>query len=181
LWGRRELLETLPAYKVRPAPNSLPGKWMTGTQSHESIAGALAAIDYLADVGREVAASDGLDRRAALQAAFTHIMAYEQHLSCKLLNGFANLASVKLWGPPLSSGVNARVPTFSITHDRLSSSQLADLLGKRGLFVWHGNYYALNLSEALGHEPEGMVRIGAVHYNTEQEIAWLLEVLQELE
>ena len=181
LWGRRELLEKLEAYKVRPAPNTLPDKWMTGTQSHEAIAGTLAAIDYLADVGREVAASDGLDRRAALQAAFAHITAYECELSRKLLTGFACLPSVKVWGPRDLERLHERVPTFSITHDKMSSSQLADLLGKRGLFVWHGNYYALNLSEALGHEPEGMVRIGALHYNTEQEIAWLLEILQELE
>ena len=181
LWGRRELLEKLEAYKVRPAPNTLPGKWMTGTQSHESIAGTLAAVDYLADVGREVAASDGLARRDALKAAFEQIVAYECELSRKLIAGFSRLPSVRVWGPSDPYGVKQRVPTFSITHAKMNAHHLADLLGKRGLFVWHGNYYALNLSEALQHEPDGMVRIGAVHYNTEQEIAWLFEVLQELE
>ncbi len=179
LWGRRELLETLEAYKVRPAPDSLPGKWMTGTQSHESIAGAWAAVDYLADLGREVAASDGLDRRAALTAAFEHIVAYEQKLSKQLIVGLQKHPQLKIWGDSDLDRLNERVPTFSISHAKIPSAQLADRLGKRGLFVWHGNYYALNLSEQLGLEPEGMVRIGAVHYNTPQEIEWLLASLDE--
>jgi cysteine desulfurase family protein (TIGR01976 family) len=181
LWGRRELLERLEAYKVRPAPNSLPGKWMTGTQSHEGIAGTLAAIEYLADIGYELSSTDGLDRRAALKVAFEHITAYESGLSRKLLEGFARLPSVKVWGVQDCQRLAERVPTFSITHTKYTPAQLADLLGKRGLFVWHGNYYAFNLSEALQHEPQGMVRIGAVHYNTSQEIDWLFDVLQELE
>jgi cysteine desulfurase family protein (TIGR01976 family) len=181
MWGRRALLESLEAYKVRPAPNELPGKWMTGTQSHEAIAGTLAAIDYLADLGCEASSCDGLDRRTALTAAFTHISAYEAELSRKLLAGFAALPSVKVWGIHELQRIAERVPTFSITHTKYSAHALADLLGKRGLFVWHGNYYALNLSEAWQREPQGMVRIGAVHYNTSQEIDWLLNVLGELE
>lgn len=181
LWGRRELLEKLEAYKVRPAPDAPPGKWMTGTQSHEGIAGTLAAVDYLADLGRETAASDGLDRRDALIEAYRRIGEYEQSLSRRLIEGLQRHKSLTLYGCVELDRLDERVPTFSFTHRQLSASQLADRLGKRGLFVWHGNYYALNLSEHLGLEPHGMVRVGAVHYNTEEEIDWLLDVLDEVE
>jgi cysteine desulfurase family protein (TIGR01976 family) len=181
MWGRRHLLEELEPYKVRPAPNELPGKWMTGTQSHESIAGALAAVEYLADLGRELAASDGLDRRAALEEAFHNIVDYERELSLHLLNGLSRHPSITVHGITDLNRLDERVPTFSITHKEWRASHLADMLGKRGLFVWHGNYYALNLSECLGLEPHGMVRIGAVHYNTIEEIDWLLDVLDEIE
>lgn len=181
LWGRRELLEELEAYKVRPAPDTLPGKWMTGTQSHESIAGALAAVDYLADVGRESAASDGLDRRAALAEAFGRITEYERELSLRLIQGLQRHSSLTVYGNTDPDRLSERVPTFCFTHREMSAPHLADLLGKRGLFVWHGNYYALNLSEHLGREPHGMVRVGAVHYNTAEEIDWLIDVLDEVE
>jgi len=181
MWGRRELLEELEPYKVRPAPDTLPGKWMTGTQSHEAIAGALAAVDYLADVGRETAASDGLDRRAALVEAFHRITEYEQELSLRLLNGLNRHPGITIWGCNDPNRIHERVPTFSITHHEYPSAHLADMLGKRGLFVWHGNYYAQNFSEYCGLEPGGMVRVGAMHYNTPEEIDWLLDVLDELE
>lgn len=181
LWGRRELLEKLEAYKVRPATDTLPGKWMTGTQNHEGIAGALAAVDYLADVGRETAASDGLDRRAALVEAFDRIGHYEQTLSRRLIEGLQRHRSLTVYGNLDQERLHERVPTFSFNHREIRAPQLADMLGKRGLFVWHGNYYALNLSEHLAQEPDGMVRVGAVHYNTPEEIDWLIDVLDELE
>lgn len=180
LWGRRSLLESLEAYKVRPAPDTLPGKWMTGTQSHESIAGALEAVDYLADLGREIAAHDGLDRRAALVEAMTAIRTYEQDLSRQLIEGLEAIPGVRIWGPTDLRQLERRVPTFSITHQRIAATELAATLAHQGFFVWHGNYYALNLSEKLGMEPGGMVRIGAVHYNTPDEISRLLLVLGEI-
>ena len=181
LWGRRELLESLPAYKVRPAPNSLPGKWMTGTQSHESIAGVLAAIDYLADIGRELTSGDLPDRRAALTAAFQGIVAYERELAAQLLSGLEPLESIKVWGLCSPEQLSQRVPTFSITHAKLSPLELVRYLDEHGIYAWHGNYYALNLSESLGHEPQGMVRIGLVHYNTPEEVERLLGVLESID
>lgn len=180
LWGRRPLLESLEAYKVRPAPDALPGKWMTGTQSHESIAGALEAVDYLADLGREIAAHDGLDRRAALIEAMTAIRSYEQELSRQLIEGLQAIPGIRIWGNSDVAQLDRRVPTFSITHDRIAAQDLAATLAHQGFFVWHGNYYALNLNERLGLEPGGMVRIGAVHYNTPEEISRLLLVLGEI-
>ena len=180
LWGRRELLTELPAYKVRPAPDEIPGRWMTGTQSHEGIAGALAAVEYLADLGRTLE-PDAPDRRGALTAAYAGIAAYERGLIAKLLAGLAGLTSVKVWGITDPERLDDRVPTVSVTHARLRPDELATYLGDRGIFVWHGNFYALLLTDALGLEPEGMVRIGLLHYNTEEEVQRLLDTLGALE
>lgn len=180
LWGRRELLETLEAYKVRPAPNSLPGKWMTGTQSHEAIAGALAAVDYLADVGRTLAGNASLARRAALEHAYREIGEYERSLLADFLAGLREIPGIRVWGLTDPARMDERVATVSLTHTRQAPEELARRLGERGLFAWHGNYYALNLSEALGREPQGMLRIGLVHYNTREEVERLLSALREL-
>ena len=179
LWGRRELLTDLPAYKVRPAPDDLPGRWMTGTQSHEAIAGTLAAVEYLADLGRTLR-SEAAGRRAALKAAYDGIGAYERRLIEPLLSGLVESPGVKVWGITDPEQLHQRVPTVSITHERLSPEQLAAYLAQRGIFVWHGNFYALPLTEALGLEPEGMVRIGLLHYNTQEEVQRLLDALAEL-
>lgn len=179
LWGRRELLEKLPAYKVRPAPSSLPGRWMTGTQNHEGIAGAMAAVEYLAELGRTLNPLAS-DRRAALTAAYAAIVPYEQHLAAMLLEGLAAMPEVKVWGIADASRRCERVPTLSITHRRYHPRQIAESLAARGIFTWHGNFYALPLTEALGLEPDGLLRIGLLHYNTEQEVERLLAALSGL-
>jgi len=180
MWGRRELLEELSAYKVRPATNSLPGKWMTGTQNHEGIAGALAAVDYLADTGRRHAENESLDRRTALREAFSAIGDYERQLFARLLAGLAELKDVTAWGITDPDRLTQRLPTVSITHARSRPAELAEYLGDHGIFVWHGNYYALQLTETLDLEPEGMVRIGLTHYNTAAEVDRLLDALAAL-
>jgi cysteine desulfurase family protein (TIGR01976 family) len=179
LWGRRTLLDGLPAYKVRPAPNDLPVKWMTGTQNHEGIAGSLAAVDYIAELGRQTLSATA-SRREALQAAWTAIGIYERDLGARLLNGLREMSQVRVYGITDPARLHDRVPTVSITHAKLSPGELATRLGERGIFVWHGNYYALPLTEALGLEPQGMVRIGLLHYNTASEIDRLLATLHEL-
>ena len=176
MWGRRALLETLEAYKVRPATNHLPGKWMTGTQNHECIAGVLAAIDYLANVGRQGSPVE-LDRRTALTRAFAAIEAYERSRVQELLAGLQALPDITMYGITGVARANDRLPTVSIRHARLRPAELAERLAARGIFAWHGNYYALQLSETLGLEPQGMVRLGLVHYNTREEVAYLLEQL----
>ncbi len=180
LWGRRALLESLPAYKVRPAADTLPERWMTGTQNHEGIAGVLAAIEDLADLGRQFEPQAN-DRRSALRAAFREIGAYERTLCRQLIAGLKELPSVKIWGITDPARFDQRVPTVSITHDKLPAGKLADFLGARGIFAWHGNFYALELTETLGLEPEGLVRLGLLHYNTSSEVERLLALLRELE
>jgi cysteine desulfurase family protein (TIGR01976 family) len=174
LWGRRERLEALTPYKVRPASNDCPDRWMTGTPNFEGIAGTLAAIDYLADLG------DGADRRAKLRSAFGRIRAYERGLTSHLLARLAELPDVRVLGISDAKRVDERVPTASIVHRQREAKAVAAHLAASGIFVWHGNMYALRLSESLGLEPHGMIRIGLLHYNTAAEIERLVETLQAL-
>jgi cysteine desulfurase family protein (TIGR01976 family) len=178
LWGRRARLAAVEPYKVRPASDAVPDRWMTGTPNIEGIAGVGAAIDYLEDLGRRAGATGS--RRAALGAAYRAIGAHEAGLCVRLLEGLARLPSVTVWGLADPARVAERVPTVSITHARLRPQALAAHLAARGVWTWHGNYYALELSRALGREPDGMVRIGCLHYNAPAEVDRLLALLAEL-
>lgn len=176
MYGRRELLETLQPYKLRPSPDDLPGRWMTGTQNFECICGVRAAIDYIADIGR--LAGETSDRREALRQAFALIRSYERTLLDQLLDGLAEIPGIKVWGITAESERDQRFPTVSITREGIDATSLAKQLAAEGIFVWDGNYYALPLTERIGVEPEGMVRIGLAHYNTSEEVARLLEILR---
>jgi cysteine desulfurase family protein (TIGR01976 family) len=187
LYGRRELLENLPAYKVRPASETLPDRWMTGTPNLEGIVGVAAAIRYLADLGHIVTRQlrrtprPGDQRRHYLIHAFHGIVEYERELGARLLAGLAELKQVKVWGITNPERLHERVPTVSFTHKKLAAKEVASRLGERGIFVWHGNFYALPLTEALGLEPNGMVRVGLLHYNTAAEVDRLFTALREWE
>lgn len=179
LWGRRELLEALPAYKVRPASDRLPGRWMTGTQNHEGLAGVAAAVEYL----RAIASADNAAaaRRAQLRAAMTAIQAYEATLAQRLLGALAERPRFKVWGIKDPTRVGARVPTVAISLSGRPTQQLAEHLAARHIYAWHGNMYALSLTERLGLEQHGgFLRLGLVHYNTVEEIDRLLAALDEL-
>lgn len=171
LWGRRDLLEVLPAYKVRPAPESGPGKWMTGTPSFEAIAGTRAAVEYLASLGT------GPDRRAALTAAYAAIQKHETELTGQFLDGLARLPAWRAWGITDLGRIGDRVATFGLTHRTRPVAEVAAVLGARGMFVWSGNFYAQGLIERLGLAPAGMLRIGFLHYNTADEVARTLDAL----
>jgi len=184
LYCKRQWMESLPVYKLRPATDELPGRWETGTQNHEGIAGVLAAVEYLAALGREVSPAPigpPMARRPALLAAYAVIAEYERKLVTQLLDGLAKLKSVRVWGITDRAKFDQRLPTVSITHAKLAPQKLAEHLADEGVFVWSGNYYALPLTQALGREPEGMVRIGFLHYNTEEEVDRLLSLLEDLE
>lgn len=176
MYGRREQLESLQPYKLRPAPNDLPGRWMTGTQNHECIAGTAEAIEYIADIGRNSQHASA-SRRQALQTAYREIRSYEQSLLLRLIDGLEHIPAVKIWGITDRDRLQHRLPTISITHETMPARKLAEQLASQGIFVWHGNYYALPLTERLAVEPDGMVRIGLVHYNTSEEVDRLLSVL----
>ncbi len=178
LWGRSGLLSTLPAYKLRAAPDALPGRFMTGTPNLEGIAGTLEAISYLADLGRSVAGG-ALARRPALRAAFAAIEAYESGLCRQLLAGLAALPEVRVVGIAEPERVAERTPTLGIVVRGCSPAALSEELGRRGVFSWGGHSYALPLTEALGLEPYGVLRVGLLHYNTAGEVARLLELLPE--
>src|SRR5262249_51365164 len=116
-------------------------------------------------------------RREALDAAYRAIVAYEASLCSRLLAGLARLPDVHVWGIADPARVAERVPTVSITHARLAPRALAAQLAAHGIWVWNGNYYALELSRALGREPDRIVRIGLLHYNTPAEGDRLLATL----
>lgn len=179
LWGRPELLTSLTPYKLRPVTESLPGRWMTGTQNHEGIAGTKAAVDYLAELGVQVGCQ-AATLRDHLSAAYAAIGEYERHLVSKLLTGLRDIPLVKIVGLTDLGRLHERTPTVSLVHERFTPVEIAERLGQQGLFVGHGNFYALQLSETLNFEPQGVVRIGLMHYNTVDEIERLLTALKDL-
>jgi cysteine desulfurase family protein (TIGR01976 family) len=178
MWGRRTLLESWPAYKVRPQYERSPDRWETGTLSHEAIAGFVAAVEYLADLGRTMGGANAPDRRAALTTGMEAIGAYEGTLTARFLKGVAGLSRVRLWGIADPARARERTPTFAVRVDGCSPRETAEELGRRGIFAWDGNYFALAVMERLGLEASGgAVRIGFCHYNTAEEVD---RVVQEL-
>jgi cysteine desulfurase family protein (TIGR01976 family) len=179
LYGRRELLEELPAYKVRPCPETIPDRWMTGTQNFAAIAGTGAAVEYLAGLGRSL--GEAGDRRACLRRAFAAIEEYERQAGARLLAGLASVPAARVYGITDPKRLGERVPTVSFTHARRTPGEVARHLAARTVFAWHGNYYALPLTEALGVEPDGMVRVGLLHYNSSADVDRLVAALYELD
>ncbi len=180
LWGRRDVLEQLQPYKVRPAPDTLPWCFETGTQSHEGMAGTAAAVDYFAWIGTEMAGARGT-RREAICAALDLLFDYERDLADKLVQGLMSIEGVRVLGITDESAMSRRVPTVSFVHDRHRPSRIAKALAERNIFAWSGHNYALELARALDIEKTGGgVRIGPVHYNTLDEIDVLLDALQQV-
>jgi cysteine desulfurase family protein (TIGR01976 family) len=179
LWGNLARLEELTPYKLRPAPQHCPGKWMTGTQNFAAIAGVQAAIDYVASIARHVSPSAiSLTRRDSLRLAFDAIRSYENNLATQLIEGLQSLPRVRVFGIVDRNRVDSRVPTVAFTVDGIPSIRVAQRLGERGIFCWHGHYYAVDICEALGQSEHGMVRVGILHTNTSKEIDRFLSELQ---
>ena len=184
LYGREDLLTEIEPYKLRPAPNSIPGRWMTGTQNHEGIVGTKACIDYLVSLNQDDCdnrrCSEGNDRIERLNRVFCQIDQYEQQLSLRFLQGIAEIHDLSVVGISNQNMVQHRVPTFSLISRRHLPQTLATRLAQRGIFAWAGNHYALPFTEAADLEPHGTLRIGALHYNTIQEIDRVIGTLAEL-
>jgi cysteine desulfurase family protein (TIGR01976 family) len=182
LYGRRELLERVAAVRVRPAGEALPGKWETGTQNHEALAGLLGTFGYLDRLGAAYGgAAEAPDRRSRLRAAMTAIHAHERELSLGTLERLGTIPGLTLYGPSDPAGVDERVPTFSFTLDGHAPRAVAEHLATRAISVWDGDFYAWELVRALGlAEAGGLVRVGLVHYNTLGEVDRLVEALAEL-
>lgn len=168
LYGRGRVLDSVAAYKIRPAPDDPPGKWETGTQSFESLAGVAAAVDYLASLGA------GPTRRDRLVDAMARIDEYEQSLSARFLAGLGEMPGVELFGLDVVEG---RTPTFAVDVDGHDPHSIASTLGDQGIFVWSGDYYAVEVMRRLGRPHAGLVRVGFVHYNTVAEVDRVLAAL----
>jgi cysteine desulfurase family protein (TIGR01976 family) len=189
LYGKRELLEELFAYKVRPATNSLPGKFETGTQNHEGIAGVLGAIEYFEWVGKQFGTEQAealveqgyTGRRLLLKQAMRAIRAYEFELNRAMLSALESIPGLRLYGLTDERRLEERVATFSFRLKDFPPRRLAEKLAAVNIYAWDGNYYALNVSERLGVESSGgMLRVGAVHYNTLEEIDQLKSALLKI-
>ena len=173
---------------MRPAGDAPPDRWETGTQSFEAVAGTLGALEYLAWVGERFggAARDSLAgryaaRRLSLKAAMSTMHAYEETLSRALVEALAVVPGLRVRGITDPIRFGERVPTFSFTLEGHHPREVAAELGRRGFRVWDGNYYAVGITERLGLEGMGgMVRVGAVHYNTAEEIRLLGAALRDL-
>jgi len=173
LYGKRDLLRRLRPYKVRPATEELPGRWETGTQNHECLAGLYGAFEYLADLGGSTA-----PERAAFERAAARIQAHEGALVARLIDGLLQLPGVKIYGITDGERLNQRAPTVSLIWDPHRPEDLSRWLARHQIFTWHGDHYAQVLIERLGlADRGGTLRIGIAHYNTASEIDLLLEVL----
>jgi cysteine desulfurase family protein (TIGR01976 family) len=183
LYGRRELLERLAAYRVRPAGAALPGKWETGTQNHEALAGLLGTFGYLESLGAaygEVSHA-GSDRRARLRAAMSAIHVRERDLSLLALERLTAIPGLRLYGIVDRARVDERVPTFAFTLAGHHPRAVAEHLARRAISTWDGDFYAWELVRKLGlDEAGGLVRIGLVHYSAEDEVERLAGALAEL-
>jgi cysteine desulfurase family protein (TIGR01976 family) len=206
LFGKREHLQRLRPYKVRPLTDAIPNRWEWGTLNHECIAGITACVNYIADLGRRSETNAGTaapptssaralgrpssqsrlsDRRAAILAAFESIHRHEHALMNRLIDGISQIPRLKIYGITDPSCFAWRCPTLAVRVVNQSADQtplaLATKLGEQGFFTWDGNYYALNLTERLDVEKSGgFLRIGLVHYNTVEEVDRLLAALGQL-
>jgi cysteine desulfurase family protein (TIGR01976 family) len=191
LWGRAEIMDSLPAYKVRPAADH----WETGTQNHEGIAGTLAVVEYLADLGERFGDADsagalgagagaggaGAARRARILAGMQAIEAYERVVWARVLAGLAGIPGLTVHGLADPGRADERTPTFAVTLAGWTPRGVAEALAARGIYAWDGDFYATTLVEDLGLAASGgVVRLGMVHYTTFDEVDRLIGTLQEL-
>jgi cysteine desulfurase family protein (TIGR01976 family) len=175
LYGRADILDALPSYKLTPAHH----RFETGTQSFEGQAGTVAAIEYLASIGVEFgAAGDGDPRGERIRAGMEAIRRYEMGLFARLAAGLEQLPGLRLYGITDRARFESRTPTAAITIEGLAPRAIAESLGRQGIAVWDGDFYATGLVRRLGLEERGgVVRIGLTHYNTAAEVDRLVAAL----
>jgi selenocysteine lyase/cysteine desulfurase len=171
LYGQHELLGSLNFPKLIPAPDSAPERAETGTQNHEGIAGAAAAVDFIASL------APGATRRERLRAAFQQLHERGDALVTQLWDGLREMERVRLYGPPPG---DTRTPTIAFTVNGLPSIDVAKKLAEGGIFLSHGDFYAMTVVERLGQMPHGLVRAGCACYTTSQEVDHLLAGVREL-
>src|SRR5438045_5485936 len=171
LYGRHDLLDSLDFPKLVPAPDSAPERAETGTQNHEGIAGAAAAVDFLASL------VPGADRRTSLSMAFEQLEQRGAALTREVWHSLSEIPGVTLFGP---SPAKPRTPTIAFTINRVSSIEVARKLAALGVFVSHGDFYAATVIERLGQIPDGVVRAGCACYTTAEEVNRLIEGVREI-
>jgi cysteine desulfurase family protein (TIGR01976 family) len=171
LFGRKEILESIDFPKLLPAPDTAPERAETGTQNHEGIAGAAAAVDFLASLAA------GGSRREQLEASLAGLDARGHALVTQMWDGLSKITGVRVFGP---TPAERRTPTVSFIVQHIASAEVSAHLAKRGVFVSHGNFYAATVVERLGYKNEGVVRAGCACYTTSEEVERLIEGIQEM-
>lgn len=170
LYGRNNLLASLDFPKLIPAPDTAPERAETGTQNHEGIAGAAAAVDFLASLGT------GGTRRQRLGNTFAGLRERGRELFAHLWNGLTGTRGVRVYGPAPDA---PRTPTIAFTIEGISSLDIAKRLAAQGIFASHGDFYALTVVERLGKGADGIVRAGCACYTTREEVDRLLNVVRD--
>jgi cysteine desulfurase family protein (TIGR01976 family) len=167
VWGRRDLLASLDVPKLTPAPNSVPERLETGTQNHEGIAGAAAAVDFMASLAR----TNGT-RRERLQAGLGELHRRGGALLKRAWKGLSSIPGVRLYGPGPDQ---PRTPTMCFTVDGMASEGVVRQLVDRAVFATHGDFYAATVASRLGHAHDGLVRAGCACYTSESDVDRLVE------
>jgi cysteine desulfurase family protein (TIGR01976 family) len=182
-YGKKDLLESIDFPKLQPAPDTAPERAEMGTQNHEGIAGAAAAVDFYASLGvRAGSDSDRISeasqsRRERLHLAFDGLRDHSRPQVKHLWEELSRIKGVRLYGPPPEVD---RTPTVSFTIENVASTDVARRMAERGLFVSHGDFYAQTVIERLGLAPEGLVRVGCACYTSDEEIDRLIEAAREI-
>src|ERR1051326_8355238 len=183
-YGKKDLLESIDFPRLEPAPEAAPERAEMGTQNHEGIAGAAAAVDFyaaLAGYGNaprsERTKELTSDRRDSLKSAFAGLRAHSAPQVSTLWKELSKINGVRLYGPTPDV---ERTPTVSFVIKNISSTEVARRLAGRGLFASHGDFYAQTVIERLGLSPEGLVRVGCACYTSDEEIDRLIETVREI-
>jgi cysteine desulfurase family protein (TIGR01976 family) len=182
MFARRDRLAAWKPYRVRPSSPEAPDSWETGTKDHEGLAGLVAAVEYLAGLGElDDPAPAERPLRDRLTAGMAAVERHEAVLSERFLVGLAGLHDVRLFGVADPGRIAERAPTFAFRVGDLHPRGVAEELGRQGIFVWDGNYYALAVMERLGLEDSGgAVRAGFCHYHSVAEVDRVLDALSRL-
>jgi cysteine desulfurase family protein (TIGR01976 family) len=178
LYGRAEVLDALPPYKLRPAYD----RFETGTGNFEGLAGVTAAVEYIAGVGDAFGdAPSGASRRRRAVAGMTAIRRYEMDLFGRLMDGLDSIRGLTFYGIADRAQFGERTPTAALRLEGIAPRDVAEALGADGIAVWDGDFYATGLIERLGLlEAGGVVRVGLTHYNTAGEVDRLLDALETI-
>ncbi len=180
MWGREELLNALPAYKVRPAKDVAPDRWENGTPSYETWNGLHACLDHWEQLGEQFGTADlpqYTGRPLKMKRAMYAVQAYERHLIQALIEGLQRIPDVTIAGITDENRYQWRVPTVAMVKEGRTPDEIAAFLADNQIYVWSGDYYALEIMKRLEREA-GMVRIGIGKYNTIEEINRLLNLLE---
>jgi cysteine desulfurase family protein (TIGR01976 family) len=171
LYGRHNLLQSLDVPRLQPAASEAPEHLETGTQNHEGIVGAAAAVNFLASL------AEGATRRERLQNSFAALHERGSELLDQLWNGLQAIEGVTVFGPDPNQ---PRTSTISFTVKDIPSEEVTKHLVTRGVFTSHGNFYAQTVAERLGKAEQGLVRAGCACYTTAEEVARLIDGVREI-